>query len=150
MGRKGRTGQFTGISTRTRIPSAALVSVSALVVGLLYGAAVPSAAQAASGSAATVTPVAATTARSVTLITGDRVTLTSVHGHNSALLVPAAGSGPSETYQEPGGDQFSSRRSPSRTWAGSSTRRCSTSRRCCATGSPPAPTSRSPWPTPPA
>jgi hypothetical protein len=106
MGRKGRTGQFTGISTRTRIPSAALVSVSALIVGLLYGAAVPSAAQAASGSAATVTPVAAATWRSVTLITGDRVTLTSAHGRNSALLVPAAGSGPSETYQEPGGDQF--------------------------------------------
>jgi hypothetical protein len=106
MGRKGGTGQFAGLSTRTRIPSSAFVSAFALVAGLVYGAAVPSAAQAASSSAVTVTPVASATARTVTLLTGDRVTVTSSHGHTTAQLVPAAGSGPAETYQQPGGDQF--------------------------------------------
>ncbi|HWG28787.1 hypothetical protein [Actinospica sp.] len=106
MGRKGRTGQFAGLSTRTRIPSAALVSAFALVAGLLYGAAVPSVAQAASSSGVTVTPAVSATARTVTLVTGDRVTVMSSDGHTSAQLVPAAGSGPAETYQQPGGDQY--------------------------------------------
>lgn len=106
MGRKGRTGQLAGLSTRTRIPSSALVSAFALIAGLLYGAAVPASAQAAAGSAVTAAPVAAASGRTVTLITGDRVTVTNSNGHTSALLAPAAGDGPAQTYQEPGGDEF--------------------------------------------
>jgi hypothetical protein len=68
---------------------------------------VPSAAQAASSAAdGTVTPLVAAAAQTVTLVTGDRVTLTSSDGHTSAVLVPAAGSGPAETYQQPGGDEY--------------------------------------------
>ena len=109
MRRIGGTGQPTRFKTRTRTAYPALVSALALVAGLLYGAALPSEAQAASSTAATVTPVvpaAAQTVTTVTLITGDRVAVTSAHGGTTAQLVPSADSGPAETYRTPGGDEY--------------------------------------------
>ena len=113
MEAEGRTRPPTGISTRT--PTRFLVPVSALVslvAGLLYGVAMPSAAQAAASApaapaaAVTATPIVAPTARTVTLITGDRVTVTTSNGGIRAQLTSTAGSGPAETYQKSGGDEY--------------------------------------------
>ena len=102
MGRKGRTGPIARLGTR--IPFLAAISALALAAPATAGAATP--ALAASGTTVTATSAATTTARTVTLVTGDRVTLTSSHGGTSALLTPAAGSGPAQTYRNAGGDEY--------------------------------------------
>ncbi|MEZ0112185.1 hypothetical protein ABH920_006204 [Catenulispora sp. EB89] len=93
------------------VPTAAFAS---LVLGLLSGAAPASAAwgsatgapTTAPNTAVTASPISPTTARAVTLITGDRVSLTTSGGRTSAQLTSAAGTGPAETYTARGGDEY--------------------------------------------
>ena len=96
MVRKGKTGRLARFDTRS--PLLVILPALALI------AAVPAAASAP--AAVSTTPIAAATARTVTLITGDQVMVTTSHGRPSALLMPATGTGPAVRYEKPGGDQY--------------------------------------------